>query len=66
MDNSFLKMIILGVIAYCAYNDYMEIALAGFVLYTMLQYHMMNDDISEAMLNTHEMKKVEHFTNIIN
>lgn len=66
MNNALIKMLILMCIAYCAYNRYIEIALAGFALYIMLQYHLLNDDIGEAMLNTHEIKNIERFTNIVN
>lgn len=66
IDMPLIKIIILAGIAYCAYNNYIEITVAGFALYLMLEYQNMNNDINEAMLNFNEIKKIEHFTNMIN
>ena len=62
-NHVFIKMIMLGGIGYCACNKYIEIALAGVVLFNMLQYQILNDDIEEAMLNIREIHKIERFTN---
>ncbi len=61
-----IKMIILLAIAYFAYNKYIEIAIALFVLYIMLEHQSLNNEFDEAMFNIHSMKTVERFTNMIN